>query len=232
MLHRAATGEGDLRDPPPARGPDRRALAGRAAARRWSEYLASVSFVHAQGRAPHRRAVSSETSATACRSRSSAKPPISTSSSATSRPSPRGPTSAGSASATSATRGSERAWQLLAARGWLRGYVLYLDEQPIAFELGELYRGRFDSLAGAYDPDYGQHRVGAYLLLKAIEDLGSRARLRLRLRLRRCRVQEQARAPAPRGRRPRACTPGGRDRSGSSSRGRRCSRSRAPSRPG
>ena len=61
----------------------------------------------------------------------------------------------------------------LAARGWLRGYVLYLDGQPIAFELGELYRNRFDSLAGAYDPDYGQHRVGAYLLMKAIEDLGA-----------------------------------------------------------
>ena len=61
----------------------------------------------------------------------------------------------------------------LAAHGWLRGYVLYLDGQPIAFELGELYRGRFDSLAGAYDPDHGQHRVGAYLLLKAIEDLGA-----------------------------------------------------------
>ena len=61
----------------------------------------------------------------------------------------------------------------LAERGWLRGYVLYLDGQPIAFELGELYRGRFDSLAGAYDPDHGHHRVGAYLLLKAIEDLGA-----------------------------------------------------------
>ena len=61
----------------------------------------------------------------------------------------------------------------LAAHGWLRGYVLYLDGQPIAFELGELYRGRFDSLAGAYDPDHGHQRVGAYLLLKAIEDLGA-----------------------------------------------------------
>ena len=61
----------------------------------------------------------------------------------------------------------------LAAHGWLRGYVLYLDGQPVAFELGVLYGGRFDSLAGAYDPDYGHHRVGAYLLLEAIEDLGA-----------------------------------------------------------
>lgn len=61
--------------------------------------------------------------------------------------------------------------RLLAAHGWFRGYVLYLDGRPIAFELGEVYRGRFHSLAGAYDPAYGQHRVGAYLLLRAIEDL-------------------------------------------------------------
>ena len=62
---------------------------------------------------------------------------------------------------------------LLAARGWLRAYVLYLDECPIAFELGEVYGGRFNSLAGAYDPAYGHERVGAYLLLKAIEDLAA-----------------------------------------------------------
>jgi len=64
--------------------------------------------------------------------------------------------------------------KLLAAHGWLRGYVLYLDGQPIAFELGELYGGRFHSVAGAYDPDHAHERVGAYLLLEAIEELGSR----------------------------------------------------------
>lgn len=61
--------------------------------------------------------------------------------------------------------------EMLLERGWLRGYILYLDGQPVAFELGELYRGRFHSLAGGYDPAYGHDRVGAYLLNKAIEDL-------------------------------------------------------------
>jgi CelD/BcsL family acetyltransferase involved in cellulose biosynthesis len=62
---------------------------------------------------------------------------------------------------------------LLAQRGWFRGYVLYLDDRPVAFELGELYRGRFHSLAGAYDPEYAHDRVGAYLLMKVFEDLGA-----------------------------------------------------------
>jgi CelD/BcsL family acetyltransferase involved in cellulose biosynthesis len=61
----------------------------------------------------------------------------------------------------------------LDAQGWLRGYVLRLDGRPVAFELGELYHGRFHALAGAYDPAHAQDRVGAYLLLKAFEDLGA-----------------------------------------------------------
>ncbi|MGH3037700.1 MAG: GNAT family N-acetyltransferase [Gaiellaceae bacterium] len=61
--------------------------------------------------------------------------------------------------------------ELLMAHGWFRAYILYLDGRPVAFELGELYRGRFRSLAGGYDTDYGQHRVGAHLLIKTIEHL-------------------------------------------------------------
>jgi GNAT acetyltransferase-like protein len=61
--------------------------------------------------------------------------------------------------------------KMLAEHGWFRGYVLYLDDTPIAFELGELYGGRFRSLAGAYDPSYARYRVGAHLLIRAIEDL-------------------------------------------------------------
>jgi hypothetical protein len=61
--------------------------------------------------------------------------------------------------------------EMLAQHGWFRGHVLYLDGEPIAFELGELYGGRFRSLAGAYDPSYARHRIGAHLQMKQIEDL-------------------------------------------------------------
>jgi CelD/BcsL family acetyltransferase involved in cellulose biosynthesis len=61
--------------------------------------------------------------------------------------------------------------EMLMKRGWLRAYILYLDGNPVAFELGELYRGRFRSLAGGYDTAFGHLRVGAHLLLKTIEDL-------------------------------------------------------------
>lgn len=61
--------------------------------------------------------------------------------------------------------------EMLMEHGWFRAYILYLDGRPVAFELGELYRGRFRSLAGGYDSGYGHHRVGAHLLIKAIEHL-------------------------------------------------------------
>jgi hypothetical protein len=61
----------------------------------------------------------------------------------------------------------------LAKHDWFRAYSLYIDDKPVAFELGELYGGRFRSLAGAYDPTYARDRVGSHLLIKAIEDLGA-----------------------------------------------------------
>lgn len=62
---------------------------------------------------------------------------------------------------------------MLARHGWFRAAVLYLDAQPVAFELGEVYGGRFHSLAGAYDPAYSSLRVGAHLLLETIGALAA-----------------------------------------------------------
>jgi CelD/BcsL family acetyltransferase involved in cellulose biosynthesis len=62
---------------------------------------------------------------------------------------------------------------MLTRRGWFRGYVLYVDGAPVAFEQGEVYRGRFHSLSAGYDPAYARFRVGAYLQLESIADLVS-----------------------------------------------------------
>jgi hypothetical protein len=56
-------------------------------------------------------------------------------------------------------------------RGWYRGYVLYLDGRPVAFEHGALYEGRFRSGRPGYDPDFAHLSVGTYLFLHALEDL-------------------------------------------------------------
>jgi hypothetical protein len=60
---------------------------------------------------------------------------------------------------------------LLARHGWLRTFVLSIDGRPVAFELGELYAGRFQSLAGGYDSEFARYGVGGFLLLRAIGEL-------------------------------------------------------------
>jgi CelD/BcsL family acetyltransferase involved in cellulose biosynthesis len=52
-------------------------------------------------------------------------------------------------------------------RGLLRAYVLYRGDEPIAFWLCSVYRGRLLLKTTGYDPDYA--RVGTYLLMRVIE---------------------------------------------------------------
>ena len=63
----------------------------------------------------------------------------------------------------------ERA-RICAEHGWFRGYVLRLDGQPVAFEHGELYRGRYRGSPG-YDLAFAQYRPGAYLATRVFADL-------------------------------------------------------------
>jgi len=65
-----------------------------------------------------------------------------------------------------------RQWlALTAAKGWLRGYVLYLDDQPVAFWIGTLSGGVFRLDYIGYDPAYERLSPGVFLLTRAVEDL-------------------------------------------------------------
>jgi CelD/BcsL family acetyltransferase involved in cellulose biosynthesis len=55
-------------------------------------------------------------------------------------------------------------------RGWFRTYVLYLDERPIAFWPGYAYRGTFFIGTPGYDPEFGEYRIGMYLLGRMIDE--------------------------------------------------------------
>jgi CelD/BcsL family acetyltransferase involved in cellulose biosynthesis len=61
--------------------------------------------------------------------------------------------------------------RLAMRRGWFRAYVLYLDDQPVAFWYGLGYRGVFSTDITGYDPAYGELRIGRYVMVKLIEDL-------------------------------------------------------------
>ncbi len=54
-------------------------------------------------------------------------------------------------------------------RGWFRGYVLYFNDQPVAFWLGTAFGETFYSGFTGYDPASSKYAPGMYLLLKALE---------------------------------------------------------------
>jgi hypothetical protein len=54
--------------------------------------------------------------------------------------------------------------------GWLRGYLLSLRGEPIAFWLCSVYRGTMLIRLTGYDQAYADLRIGLFLLMKAIED--------------------------------------------------------------
>lgn len=60
--------------------------------------------------------------------------------------------------------------ELSAERGWLRAYILYVAEKPVAFWHGVLYKKVWYSIWTGYDPAYQSYNPGTVLLLKMLQD--------------------------------------------------------------
>lgn len=68
--------------------------------------------------------------------------------------------------------GIEREVTTLAlARGWFRGFVLYVNDAPCAFWHGIRYGRVFSTGPTGYDPAFGIHRPGTYVLGRMVEEL-------------------------------------------------------------
>ena len=57
------------------------------------------------------------------------------------------------------------------AKGWLRAFVLYIEDKPFAFWIGKLYQNSFCSDSMGYDPAYSKHSPGMYLIMQVVEYL-------------------------------------------------------------
>jgi hypothetical protein len=60
---------------------------------------------------------------------------------------------------------------LAAKKGWLRAYILYVDEKPCAFWIGTLYKDVFHSDFIGYDATFQKYSPGMIIFLKMVEDL-------------------------------------------------------------
>jgi CelD/BcsL family acetyltransferase involved in cellulose biosynthesis len=56
-------------------------------------------------------------------------------------------------------------------RGWLKAWMLYLDDRPVSFWWGMSYRGVFEPGATAYDPAYQGAGVGFFTFMQMVDDL-------------------------------------------------------------
>jgi Acetyltransferase (GNAT) domain len=59
--------------------------------------------------------------------------------------------------------------RLMATRGWLRVYVLYLEDRPCAFWIGDINNGTFGGDYVGFDPEFGKYSPGMFLMRKVIE---------------------------------------------------------------
>lgn len=69
---------------------------------------------------------------------------------------------------------TRRLLRLAARRGWLRAYLIYVDELPVAFEIGTLYGQTFHLHYTGYRQDYRRHEVGTIVFMKMVGDLCQR----------------------------------------------------------
>ncbi|MGH3072197.1 MAG: GNAT family N-acetyltransferase [Gaiellaceae bacterium] len=64
-----------------------------------------------------------------------------------------------------------RLLEIGAENGWLRAYVLSIDDEPRAFWLGNAYSRVFYTGPTGYDPALATYRLGTYVLMHMLEDL-------------------------------------------------------------
>jgi hypothetical protein len=64
--------------------------------------------------------------------------------------------------------GTRERLRLQAQKGWLRAYVLYLEEAPAAFWIGDLHEGTFVSDYLGYDPNLANYSPGMYLITQVM----------------------------------------------------------------
>ena len=61
--------------------------------------------------------------------------------------------------------------RLALEQGWLRAWMLYLDDRPVAFWWGMLYRGVLAPGSTGYDPDHAHDGVGFFTMMQMFADL-------------------------------------------------------------
>jgi CelD/BcsL family acetyltransferase involved in cellulose biosynthesis len=60
---------------------------------------------------------------------------------------------------------------VVTAKGWLRLYILYLEDEPAAFWMGTVYDRCLQGEHTGYDPAWSEFSPGIFLFLNMLDDL-------------------------------------------------------------
>jgi hypothetical protein len=71
------------------------------------------------------------------------------------------------------TAETHRRLKLAAEKGWLKAYIAFVGDEPVAFWCGRLYDGGMYLEWTGYKPAYRKYEAGTVLFLKMLEDLCS-----------------------------------------------------------
>ena len=71
-------------------------------------------------------------------------------------------------------RGSFNNLAFCARQGWLRIYVMYVDQSPVAYLIGQHYNQRFYCQHAGYQPGFSRFSVGSLLMAWVLESLAAR----------------------------------------------------------
>lgn len=58
-----------------------------------------------------------------------------------------------------------------AERGYFLGHILHIDDVPVAFHYGYVFRSCFYMVDGGYDPDYAKLQIGMMIFLNVLQDI-------------------------------------------------------------
>jgi hypothetical protein len=75
------------------------------------------------------------------------------------------------AGAATTHRDQQSFFNAAAREGWLRSYLLFRDEQPVAYQLGVLYRRVYYLMDCAFRQDFAAWSPGSVITFRALEDL-------------------------------------------------------------
>jgi hypothetical protein len=65
----------------------------------------------------------------------------------------------------------ERTLRQAVKQGTFLGFIMYINEQPVAFRYGFVFGGTYVMMQTGYDPAWARHQVGSVLFIEVLQDL-------------------------------------------------------------